>query len=105
MLAAGAPCRRSVAARKTRFLSSSIGGLRRSSMLTPASCTHKLMMGWQVASSLKIQSIPRLGFASDSEKPAGGILEDCHYDSSPELRLGKIRSLRGSIVGASVFID
>src|ERR1700730_10200177 len=41
-------------------------------MPTPGSCSHRSTADWRTASSIATRSIPRLGFASASEKPTGG---------------------------------
>ena len=58
--------------RSTPFLSPSIGSLRRNSMPMPESCSRRSMAAWRTATSIGARSIPRLGFASASEKPTGG---------------------------------
>src|SRR5260370_610784 len=70
--------------RLTPFPSLSIGSLQRNLMPTPESCSRRSMAAWRTATSIVARSIPRLGFASASEKPTDGE-DDRHHQSGLHL--------------------
>src|SRR6266851_5110530 len=68
----------------TLFPSPSIGSLRKNLMPTPGSCSPRSMAAWRAATLIATRSIPRLDFASASERSTGGA-DDRHGQSGRHL--------------------